>query len=390
MSLIIRAIEARWIRCPIPPERQHVSDFGRIATFDMALVQVTTDDGLVGYGEAKGAVGSAGECASLVTCIERELAPQLIGRDARDITRLWETLYNGTRDHYALSRGRGFPALPRRGTTVAAIGAIDIALYDLVGKSLGVPVVQLLGGSCRDSMPAYASGGWADVDHIGEQLAGYTSHGFRAVKMRVGVMDGRVETSIARVRAARERLGPDVDIMVDSHGTFSVPEAKRFARAVEDCGLRWFEEPINCDDTAGLADVRNATSIPIAVGESEFTRFELLNFLRLGAVDVLQPDTAIVGGITEAHRIGQLAHAFQRELAPHLWGSAVSFAAGLHVAFASPAAVVLEYSLGANPLLHELIEESFTATDGNLPSPTAPGLGVTLKQDFIDQFTVRE
>ena len=154
MNLTIRAVEARWIRCPIPEERQHISDFGRLETFDMALVTVRTEDGLEGFGEAKGAVGSSGDCASLVTCVECELGPRLIGCDGREITRAWETLYNGTRAHYALSRGRGFPALGRRGTTIAALGAIDIALHDLVGKALGVPVVQLLGGACRDRMPA--------------------------------------------------------------------------------------------------------------------------------------------------------------------------------------------------------------------------------------------
>ncbi len=390
MNLTIREVEARWIRCPIPEERQHTSDFGRLETFDMALVTVRTEDGLEGFGEAKGAVGSSGDCASLVTCVERELGPRLIGCDGREITRAWETLYNGTRDHYALSRGRGFPALGRRGTTIAALGAIDIALHDLVGKALGVPVVQLLGGACRDRMPAYASGGWADADGIGPQLESYTQQGFAAVKMRVGAMDKTVDVSVERVRAARAHLGRDIDIMVDSHGTFSVAEAKRFAREVEDCGLRWFEEPLNADDRAGLVELRAATSIPIAAGESEFTRFDFLELLRTGAVDVLQPDTAIVGGITEARRIGELASAFQRELAPHLWGSALSFAAGLHVAFASPAAAILEYSLGDNPLLHDLVEEDLSPTGGTLDAPIAPGLGVTLSTAFIEEHTVRE
>ncbi len=283
MTLTISEVEARWIRCPIPEERQHVSDFGRLETFDMALVRIRTEDGLEGFGEAKGAVGSAGECASLVTCVERELGPRLVGRDGREITRAWETLYNGTRDHYARARGRGFPALGRRGTTVAALGAIDVALHDLVGKALGVPVVQLLGGSCRDRMPAYASGGWADADGIGPQLESYTQQGFAAVKMRVGAMDNTVDVSVERVREARAHLGRDIDIMVDSHGTFSVAEAKRFAREVEDCGLRWFEEPLNADDRAGLAELRAATSIPIAAGESEFTRFDFLELLPGGS-----------------------------------------------------------------------------------------------------------
>ncbi len=384
----IERIEARWIQCPIPEEKQHVSDFGRMTSFDMALVTVTTRSGLQGFGEAKGAVGSSGECAALVSCVEKELAPRVVGSDAREITRAFETLYNGPRAHYALERGRGFPVLGRRGLTIAAVGAIDMALWDLLGKHLDVPIVQLLGGRCRDKMKAYASGGWAGPDEIGEQLRGYVEKGFQAVKMRVGVMDGTVERSILRVRNARKELGPKIDIMVDAHGTFSVPEAKRFARGVEDCALRWFEEPINSDQRERLSEVRAVTSIPIAMGESEFTRFDIQELIRLQAVDVLQPDAAIIGGLTESHRIAQLAHTHQLELAPHLWGSAFSFMAGVHLAFASPSAVILEFSLGGNPLLHEMVEETISAPEGLISSPEKPGLGVTPRQEFIDEYTV--
>lgn len=384
----IREVRAHWIRCPIPADQQHVSDFGLIETFDATIVSVTTDDGLTGYGEAKAAAGSAGSCATLVDCIANDVAPEVTGRDSRRITEIFETLYNGTRAGFALTRGRGFPGLGRRGLSIAALGALDTALWDLQGKRLGVPVVELLGGAVRDRLPCYASGGWADGDGIGAQLDQYVSQGFGAVKMRVGVMDGRVERSVDRVRTARRYLGPDIDIMVDAHGTFSVPEAKRFARDVEECGLRWFEEPVSSDDLPGLAEVRTFTSIPIAMGESEFTRFAFRDILARGAADVLQPDAAIIGGITEMQRVAHLASAHQVELAPHLWGSAISFMAGLHVAFASPSAAILEYSLGANPLLHELVEEEIAPEEGELLAPIVPGLGVTPKRDFIEEYTV--
>lgn len=384
----IRDVEAFWLHCPIPYERQHVSDFGRIASFDMTLVRVSTEDGLVGYGEAKAAVGSAGVCAALVSCIQHELRPLLIGQDARQITRLWEEMYNGSRAHYALAHGRAFPVLGRRGLNVAALSGIDMALWDVLGQSLGVPVVQLLGGACRAQMPAYASGGWAGVDGIGAQLGGYVERGFGAVKMRVGVMDGNVATSVARVRAAREALGPEIGLMVDAHGTWSVPEAKRFCREVEDCALAWVEEPINADNRRGTAAVRATTSIPIACGESEFTRFDFRDLIEVGAVDVLQPDLAICGGISEGMRIAALAATHQLALAPHIWGSALSFAAGLHLAFASPSATILEFSLGANPLLHELGEEPVICQNGLIAAPTRPGLGVTPRQAFIDEYRV--
>ncbi len=233
----ITNVEAFWLRCPIPFEKQHVSDYGRLSNFDMTLVVITTENGLQGFGEAKAAVGSSGECASIVSCIENEIKPLLLGKDARNITRIWEHIYNGTRDHYALSRGRKFPILGRRGLTISALSGIDTALWDLKGKMLGVPVVDLLGGACREEMPAYASGGWANEENIGEQLLSYVSKGFNGVKMRVGIMDNDVRTSIKRVWAARMALGENIKLMADAHGTFSVPEAKQFCKGVEDCNL---------------------------------------------------------------------------------------------------------------------------------------------------------
>jgi D-galactarolactone cycloisomerase len=385
--MIIRNVDASWLSVPIPNERQHVSDFGRIASFDMALVRIEVSSGVVGWGESKAAVGSAGSCAALVSCITEELGPQLVGQDARRITRLWEEMYNGTRGHYALSRGRTFPALGRRGLNVAAMSGIDMALWDLLGKSLDTPVVDLWGGACRADMPLYASGGWADTAGIGAELNGYVARGFSAVKMRVGVMDGDVDTSIARVEAARSALGPAIGLMVDAHGTFSASEAKRFAAGVEPFGVKWFEEPVNADDRRGASAVRSSTSIAIAAGESEFTRFDFRDLIEIDAVDVLQPDLAICGGPSEGRRIAALAEAYQLELAPHCWGSALSFSAGMSLAFASPAATVIEYSLGANPFLHELPEATIDVTDGRVVAPTRPGLGVTPRQEFITEHT---
>ncbi len=385
--MIIRNVDACWLSVPIPPERQHVSDFGRISSFDMALVRIEVASGLVGWGESKAAVGSAGSCAALVSLIVDEVAPQLIGQDARRVTQLWEEMYNGPRGHYALSRGRTFPVLGRRGLNIAALSGVDMALWDLLGKSLEAPVVDLWGGACRADMPLYASGGWADAAGIGAELNGYAERGFSAVKMRVGVMDGDVETSIARVTAARTALGPGVGLMVDAHGTFSPSEAKRFAAGVEPLGLKWFEEPVNADDRRGAAAVRSSTNIPIAAGESEFTRFDFRDLIELDAVDVLQPDLAICGGPSEGRRIAALAEAYQLELAPHCWGSALSFAAGMSLAFASPAATVIEYSLGANPFLHDLPEEPISVNDGRVVAPTRPGLGVTPRQEFIVEHT---
>jgi D-galactarolactone cycloisomerase len=190
------------------------------------------------------------------------------------------------------------------------------------------------------------------------------------------------------VRAARAALGPQVKLMVDAHGTFSVAEARAFAAQVADCDLFWFEEPVNADDRSGLAEVRALAQMPIAAGESEFTRFDFRDLIAQRAVDVLQPDLAICGGITEGVRIAALAMTHQLALAPHCWGSALSFSAALQVAFSSPAAIIAEYSLGANPLLFELVEERFDLADGALSAPTRPGLGVTPLPAFIKHYAV--
>ncbi|MBV9860328.1 MAG: mandelate racemase/muconate lactonizing enzyme family protein [Alphaproteobacteria bacterium] len=384
----IRSVKASWVHIPIPPERRHVSDFGPTLSFDGTIVRIETECGITGWGEAKAQVGGMAQNQALTLMINEEFAPQLLGEDPRDITRLWETLYSGTRAHYALREGRVFPVLGRRGITISAISGIDCALWDILGKSLGVPVWRLLGGRRAATMPAYASGGWAGPDKIGEQLQGYVAAGgFGAVKMRIGIMDGEPRFSAARVRAARHALGPEIGLMCDAHGTWSVAEAKRFCRLVEDCDIAWFEEPVAADDKAGCAAVRAATDIPIAAGESEFTRHDFRDLAALAAVDIMQPDLAICGGITEAMRISALASAYNLKLAPHLWAGAPAFAAGLQVAAASPAGFIVEYSLGANPLLHDLIDESFPVRDGMIEVPDRPGLGITVREDFLRAHT---
>ncbi|MCE3250012.1 MAG: enolase [Geminicoccaceae bacterium] len=343
----IRRITADWLHVPIPEAKQHTTDFGRIASFDSALVRVEAEGGLVGYGEAKAAVGSAGTNAALVTCIEQELAPLIEGEDARDISRLWDVMYNGSRAHFAIARGHAFPILGRRGLAVAGLAGIDIALWDILGKSLGVPVWRLLGGRRQARMPAYASGGWAPADRIAAELKRFIERGdFKAVKMRVGAGDGTLAHSIARVRAARDGLGEAIDIMCDAHGTWTVAEAKRFCREVAACNIGWLEEPVSADDKRGQAE------------------------------------------ITEALRIEALASAHQLRFAPHLWGGALTFAAGLQVAAVASSGFILEYSLGANPMLHELALEDFPVVDGYVEIPDRPGLGVTIDEAFVARHRV--
>jgi L-alanine-DL-glutamate epimerase-like enolase superfamily enzyme len=384
----ITAVRATWLRAVIPPERRHTSDFGVNDSFNTCLVEVETDAGLTGVGEAKVGVGNLGHYGALVRLVEDELGPAIAGRDPRDVAGIWETLYNGSRARYVAREGRTFPIVGRRGITVSAISGIDIACWDLLGKSLGQPVWRLLGGRVRERIPAYASGGWAPVGAIGKQLAQYVERGHRGVKMRVGLQDRSVEDSAARVREVRRTLGPDVAIMVDAHGTWSVRDAQRFARKVAECDLAWLEEPVSPDDLPGQAEVRASTDIPIAAGESEQTRFAFRDMIAARAVDVCQPDPAIAGGLTETVRICALAAAHGLTVAPHLWGGAVLFACGLHLAVATPCVTTLEFSRGENPLLHDLVEEPFELVDGHLAAPDRPGLGLTVRRDALRTFAV--
>ncbi|MFP6697249.1 MAG: mandelate racemase/muconate lactonizing enzyme family protein [Alphaproteobacteria bacterium] len=385
----IKSVNATWLQVPIPEEKQHTSDFGRMTSFNTVLVRIETDGGLVGHGEAKAGVGNLGDGRALVALIQDELGARVIGRDAGRIAGHWEEMYNGSRAHFAIERGHVFPALGRRGLTISAISGIDIALWDILGQSLGVPIWQLLGGKCRDSLAAYASGGWAPAESIGEQLAGYIeTGGFGAVKMRVGSADGDALTSARRVAAARKYLGEGVGIMADAHGTFDVAEAKRFCRLVTDYGLAWFEEPVTADDIPGCAEVRAGTDIPIAAGESIFTRFDYRDLALARAVDIFQPDLAICGGITEAMRIAALAASQQIKLAPHMWGGAIMFAAGLQICATAPPAFIVEYSLAHNPLMHDLVAEAFPVIDGRIEIPDRPGLGLTIDDDFVAAHSV--
>jgi L-alanine-DL-glutamate epimerase-like enolase superfamily enzyme len=386
----IAKAEARWLRFEIAADKQHKSDFGQVTTFDAAILRIETADGIVGWGEGKNAHGSAGHYAALVSLLNDEFLPKIIGRDPRDITPIWEDLYNGVRAHHARNRGHVAPVMARRGQTVAAISAIDIALWDIFGKLLGLPIHRLLGGKKADRLPAYASGGWADEARIGAELQGYIDQGgFKAVKMRVGAMDGTARRSADRVIAARKALGPHVEIAVDSHGTFTVAEAKRFAHLVRDCDLMWFEEPVTADDPEGIAELRAATTIPVSAGESLATRFEFRDLIQARGVDILQPDLAFAGGITEGMRIAALASAHNLRLAPHLWAGAPAFFAGLHLVAAAPSAHIIEFSLGANPMLFDLIEEDLRADDGMIAIPDRPGLGITIRQDLFDSKAVR-
>ena len=364
----------------IPPERQHRTDLGTKVKSDAVLVMVETDEGLTGVG------ASLGSPTTLCAIVEHDLAPALLGEDPMFSERLYEKMYNGSRWKPALERGHSQPADGRRGVTMEAVAGLDIAIWDVKAQSMGVPIYQAL-GAARDSVRGYASGGWAPGDEAEEEMAGYAARGFSAVKMRVVGRDGfSIENTLRRVAAARRGIGPRVELMVDAHGSLDVSTAIRLARRLEEYDLAWFEEPVSPDDHPGLAEVRRSTTIPIATGEREFTRFDFEDLFLHRAVDIAQPDIARAGGFTEIRRIGAMASARGIRLAPHAWGSGVLFAASIHMAMAAPNCHILEVSQGYMPMMNELFQEPYDIRDGTVYAPKKPGLGFTLREDVFERF----
>lgn len=367
---------------PVAPQKRHRTDLGTKVKSDSAIIVIEADDGRVGIGAA------LGNPKVIAAIVEYELAPEIIGEDPMFSERIFEKLYNGSRAEPALHTGWQQPdPSRRRGIMMEAIAGIDIAVWDLRAKALGVPVYQALGAS-RDKVRAYGSGGWAPGDEAEAEMAGYAAKGFSAVKMRVVGHDGfSIENTIRRVRAARRGIGPNVELMIDAHGCLDASTAVRVAEAVEEFDIAWFEEPVSPDDHAGQAAVRGATSIPIASGEREFTRHDFMSLMQHEALDIAQPDVARAGGFTEIRRIAALTSSAQIRLAPHAWGSGVLFAASIHIALSAPNCHVLEVSQGHMPMIWELFEEPYDIRDdGYVYAPDRPGLGFTLREDALEKF----
>lgn len=378
----ITRVRAIPMSAPVPLERQHRTDLGTKVKSDATLIRVETDSGLAGIGAA---LGTPPVVAAI---IEHELEPELVGEDPMFSERLYEKMYNGSRAIPALERGVPQPEVSRRrGMVMEAIAGVDIAIWDVKAQALGVPIYQALGAT-RTSVRGYASGGWAPGDEAEAELGGYAAKGFTAVKMRVVGRDGfSLAKCLRRVQAARRGIGPDVELMVDAHGSLEVANAIKLAKELEPYNIAWFEEPVSPDDHLGQARVRRATTIPIASGEREFTRFDFQDLLAQQALDIAQPDVARAGGLTEIRRIAALTSTYGVRLAPHAWGSAVLFAASIHVAMAAPNCHILEVTQGYMPMMWELFTEPFDIRpDGTVHAPERPGLGFTLRADALERF----
>jgi L-alanine-DL-glutamate epimerase-like enolase superfamily enzyme len=350
---------------------------GVLSTVHASLVQVHTDEGVTGLGETYAGIFAPHAVRGIVESLE----PLLVGEDPTQVSALFHKMYSKT-----LFWGRV-------GAGMSVIGAIETALWDILGKVRGLPVYELLGGKAHQKLPLYASGGLErPLDQLAEEMREYRRDGFQAVKVRIGMGPSR---DLKKLECVRDALGSDMQLMVDAvqgHNPepWSAAQAIQAGLAMQRFGVRWFEEPCAATDYSGYAQVRRQTPIPIAGGESSTSIHEFRHFFDAGALDIVQPDTSHSGGIIECRKIAALAESYGVEVALHSWASSVVLAGNYHLAFATPNCRILEYPTWGYPLRDELFVEPLRIENGFLRPPTAPGLGVELTDEVRRKYAFRE
>src|SRR5262249_5178668 len=288
--------------------------FASTPTRSACLVEILCEDGSVGWGECFGP-------AHLNAAVVGAFRPHLMGADALASEQIWMDLYNRFRDQ------------GQRRLLITALSGGDVALWDLKGKHCDAPIHVLMGGPLRKEVRAYATGtyrrGTLDpLDYVVDEVKGYVRAGFSAVKIKIGFDVGK---DAALVRACREAVGPDIGLMLDANHGYDAIEAVALGNAVADCKIVWFEEPVVPEDLAGYCKVRRDQPIPVAGGETWFTRYSFRDVLTHSAVDILQPDVCAAGGLSEAKKIADMAAAFAIRCVPHVWGTGVGLAAALQL-----------------------------------------------------------
>lgn len=344
------------------------------------VVEIETDEGLIGWGECYGP-------ARITAAVVQSVAPWLIGQDPLRTVFFWQMIYAQLRDH------------GQKGAVIQGLSGIDIALWDIKGKHFGVPVHRLLGGPLRSEVQAYATGLYRrksgdPLRYLAEEAAGYVADGFKAVKLKVGF---GVEEDAAVTRAVREAIGPDIALMVDANHAYDAVAAIRLGRMIEADNIGWFEEPVPPEDVAGYRAVKAAISIPIAGGECEFTRFGFRDILALRAIDIIQPDTCAAGGLSECKKIADMAEAFGVRYNPHVWGTGIAIAASLQLlavlpshtpSSLAPVAPMLEFDRTEHPIRQSLLVQPIEHANGVVRVPDAPGLGIEVDREALARFAV--
>jgi len=339
------------------------------------IVEVITDEGLVG-------IGSAMTSKALVAAACQLLRPLLVGERADEPARVSEKLRQHT-----FWQGRG-------GSVEHAISGIDIALWDLMGKICDQPVARLLGGVYRDRIKPYGSLLFDEPDPLREKLKQAVARGFKAIKLGwrpFGRRDAKFDELL--IRTARDTVGPDVELMIDAGGSdaywpHGYKWALRTSQMLAEYDVVWFEEALPPDDLAGFIELRRHSPIPIATGEVLTRRQSFWPYLQNHAVDIIQPDCTKCGGITEAWRIAWMAHEHNILYVPHGWNTAIGLAADLHLTASLPVARYVEF-LTPSIYIDALVTEPFRPDEeGYLKVPTKPGLGIELNPEAIKRYGV--
>ena len=349
------------------------------------LVEVITDEGIIGWGEAFAQGLEPPEIAAAV--IDKALKPLVLGADPLDTEVLWHRMYHMTRDY------------GRKGCVISAISAVDIALWDIAGKFHDLPVFRLLGGAFRQRVQAYATGfyrtkGQGESKRLGEEALRHFDAGFSMMKVKLGY---GVDDDIACMQEiGRAIQGKPVTLMVDTNHAYGRAEALRLGRALEDYNLRWYEEPVVPEDVPGFVEMRQKLSMAIAGGENEHTLYGFREFLAAGAVDVAQPDLGSCGGFSAGRHIVALAQSHGVVVNPHVWGSAVAQAASLQFLAALPVShhslfaqePIFEYDRSSHPFREQLITAPIRQAGGWVEIGCGPGLGIEVDRTVLNKFRI--
>lgn len=345
----------------------------------ICVVKITTDEGVYGWGEGYGPADVIQKGIAL-------LEPLLMGKNPLENESLWFEMYRKTLD------------FARRSVLFAAISAIDIALWDIKGKALNLPVSTLLGGRHRNKVVPYATGLYFSdsktlVQDLVVEAKAYVDLGFKAIKMKVGLS---IKADIEHVKNVRKAIGKDIKLMVDSNHAYSLREAAELARKIESYDITWFEEPVSPEFYDQYSELRSKTSIPIAGGECEYLRYGFLQLLQNKSVDIAQVEICASGGLTEAKRIGSLASTFGVDLIPHVWGTGIGFHAALHfIANIEPLPgrlfppdIFIEYDRTENAIRDQLTFPVVKMNNGYIDVPQSPGLGIDIDTSALKEFSI--
>ena len=339
---------------------------------EYTLVRVKDSNGIEGVGFCYGG-SKAGHLATLA--VRDLLREHVIGRDLQDVEAIWDAMFRDS-----VLQGR-------RGCVLRAMSAIDIALWDLMAKEAGLPLHSLLGSNGRETVPAYASGGYylegKTPEHLAEEVQGYVDKGFKAVKIKVGRLSAREDAE--RIRACRQAIGPDVPLFLDANNAWrDASEAIEAIRWFEEYEPGWVEEPVMPDDLEASAAITAAVRTPVATGEIEATRWGFQELIHRQAASILQPDAAVCGGITEWRKIASLAADHGLPVAPH-WFADLH----LHLVAATPNATWVELFPDAKVLnFMRLLKKSVEVRDGELVLPKEPGLGIELDAKVVERYSL--